>query len=183
MLIGGNGRVEVTDRKALGVLAADDAYHTGRILVDTVIFRRADNARLINLLQLVGYEFHVFLRKSWNALAEVVEKTLDLFIADIGIHCIVRLELPQQRILLVLDGFIGLVDREIEGGNHRTVHPRFSHIVTELSALIAWQKPDNDGNCKDNENGLGDQIAPIILLEIVEYTHVCYALWFVTFLG
>ena len=94
MFIGGNGRVEVTDRKALGILAADDAYHTGRILVDTVVFRRADNARLINLLQLVGYEFHVLFRKSWDSLAEIVEEALDLFIADIRFHGVVRLELP-----------------------------------------------------------------------------------------
>ena len=124
------------------------------------------------MMQLLGNKPHKFLRQSRDALAEVVEESLNLFVTHGGVHRIVRLELLEQRILFVLDRLVSLVDREVEGGNDRTIHPRFAYIVAELSALIAWQEPYNDGNGEEDEDDLGDEVAPEVLLRIVKYAHI-----------
>ena len=68
------------------------------------------------MMQLLGNKPHKFLRQSRDALTEVVEESLNLFVTHGGVHRIVRLELLEQRILFVLDRLVSLVDRKVELG-------------------------------------------------------------------
>ena len=71
----------------------------------------------------------------------------------------------------MLDGLVGLVDREVELGDDGAIHPWLAHVVSVLSALVARQEPNDDGDGDANQYRLGQKVAPIILLRIIKYAH------------
>ena len=178
MLIGGYRGVERLDRHAFHVLSADDSDGASRVLEDAVVLRGVNDAHLIDIVQLVGNDPHKFVRQTGYSLLEIVEESVHLHVFYRWIQAIVGLELVHHRILFVLDSFVGFVDREVELGDDRAIHPWFSYIVSVLATLVARQKPYDDSHGHADQYGLGHQVAPIVFFRIVEYTHISLFLFF-----
>ena len=127
--------------------------------------------RLYSGVLMLRYQPYVFGWQPRDALLVVREKSLHLLVLRLRVDGVVRLKLAHHGVLLLLDGLVSLVDREVKLGDDRPIHPWLSHIITILPALIPWQEPYDDGNGDEDEDSLRGEIAPIILLRTVEYAH------------
>ena len=97
-------------------------------------------------MQAVGYEAHVIVGQSGNAVLIVRQKLANLLFLHRRVVVVVRLISLQQRVFLLLDGLVGLVDGEVELGDERSVHPRLSDVVAELLAFVSRQRPYDEEN-------------------------------------
>ena len=99
-----------------------------------------------------------------------MQESLHLLFLDKRVETVVRLEVLEQGILFVLDGLVCFVDREVELGNDRSIHPWLSYIVAIHSALVAWQEPHDDGYGDTYEYGLGGSFYTTIFRLLCENT-------------
>ena len=171
MLVGSYGGVETAHLETLGIFTTHESYHAGGVLEDVVVFVGVDDAHLVYFLHLSCHDAHIFFGQTVDALLVVVQESLHLLFLDKRVETVVRLEVLEQGILFVLDGLVCFVDREVELGNDRSIHPWLSYIVAIHSALVAWQEPHDDGYGDTYEYGLGGEISPVILFCVVEYAH------------
>ena len=161
LFVGGNDRVDATDLCGLCRLSAHHAHHVHRVFGNLRVFRRTDDACLIQAVQSVGNDAHIVGRHSRNSCLEIVTEPGNLLGLDIFLIIIIRFEVVRQTVLLGLDGLVGLIDGEVEVGNQRRIHPRLLHVVAELGAAVARQEPHNDNNTGQNQGEPGNHVTPV----------------------
>ena len=99
----------------------------------------------------VGNNIDVFRSQSGDAVFERVPETGYLLVFRFAVVIIIRFEGFQDTVALVLDGLVGLIDRKVEVGYQRRIHPGLAHVVAELRSAVAWQEPDDDDDACRNE--------------------------------
>ena len=163
LLVGSNGRVDAVDLDIRGALAAHDAHHVGRVFEDFRIFCRRHDTRLIEPMQTVGDDADVAVGQSGNAVAVLLAEARYLLRLHLGVVVVVRLEGVHDAVFLGLEGFVGLIDRKVELGDERTVHPRFRNVVAQLRPIVARQRPYDEDDRDDDDGQTGHHVAPIIV--------------------
>ena len=93
---------------------------------------------MVELAKTLGYDAYVFGREARDAVVVVGLELFHLLLLHRLVVVVVGLVGLKQRVFLCLDSFVGLVDRKIELGYERAVHPRLADIVLKLLTLIAW---------------------------------------------
>ena len=97
-----------------------DSYHSdhvGRIFCESIIFGCVDNACLIEAMETIQKDVHVGRWQAWHAQLKVVLESFYLLFLHTCLVIEVGLEILHQRVFLLLDGLICLINGEIEGGN------------------------------------------------------------------
>ena len=113
-VVGGQCGIGKLDLEALRLLSIDHSNRVGRVFRECSIFRSAHDSGLIEAMQ-TGYDQRdIFPGESREALLEVLSELVQLLGFHLKVIVIIRLEGLQHGVLLGLDGFIGLIDGEIE---------------------------------------------------------------------
>ena len=138
LLVGRQRGEEIGKRNALRAVAYNHTHHCCRVAVYLVVFGCVHNAGIVELAKTLGYDAYVFGRKARDAVVIVGLELFHLLLLHRLVVVVVGLVGLKQRVFLCLDSFVGLVDRKVEFGYERTIHPRLADIVLKLLALVAW---------------------------------------------
>ena len=172
LLVSRQRRVDFVERHGLCVVAYDDAHQRSGVAVYLVVFGRVHDARLVQSVQLFGYDVDVLMWQSGNAVVEVGEELVHLLLLHCLVVVVVGLVGLQQRVFLGLDGLVGLVDREVELGYERAVHPRLAYVVSESLALIAGQRPHDYSHSHQYQRHTCEHIAPEMFSALLNSIHI-----------
>ena len=172
LLVRRERRVELGEAYALRLIADYDAHLSGRVAVYLVVFGRAHDALLIELVQAVGDELHVERRESGYAVAIVGEESAHHLRLHLLVVVVVGLVGLEQRVFLRLYGGIGLVYGEVELGYERAVHPRFAHVVLVALAFVVRQSPHDERHGDQYKERSREHVAPENSLWLVQSVHI-----------
>ena len=123
-------------------------------------------------MQLLGYYVDVLVWQSGNAVVEVGEELAHLLLLHRLVVVVVRLVGLQQRVLLGFYGLVGLVDRKVEFGYERTVHPGLAYVVSESLTLVARQRPYYHRHSHQYQRYTGEHIAPEMFSALFNSVHI-----------
>ena len=172
LLVSRQRRVDFVERHGLCVVAYDHAHQRSGVAIYLVVFGRVHDTRLIQPVQLLGYYVDVLVWQSGNAVVEVGEELAHLLLLHRLVVVVVRLVGLQQRVLLGFYGLVGLVDRKVELGNERAVHPRLADVVSESLTLVARQRPHYHRHSHQYQRYTGEHIAPEMFSALLNSVHI-----------
>ena len=119
----------------------------------------------------VGNGRNIVVRQSGYALLVFAQKLADLLLLYSRVIVVVRLKGLYYAVLLSLNGLVGLVDRKVELGYQRTVHPRLAYVVSELRSAVARKEAhDDDHGCNHQRHSCQD-VSEIMFVSFVEFAH------------
>ena len=101
-------------------------------------------------MQLVDNQFGVFPWEPRYAIGVVLAELSYLPHLNLTVAVIIRFELLQQAVALVLHQFSALVDGEVEGGGEVGVSPWLALLYLEVGFFIARHGPHNQSNGADH---------------------------------
>ena len=171
LLVSRQRRVYVVERHGLCVVAYNHAHQRSGVAVYLIVFGCVHDTSLIQSVQLFGYYVDVLVWQSGNAVVEVGEELAHLLLLHRLVVVVVRLVSLQQRVFLGFYGFVCLVDREVELGNERAVHPRLADVVSESLTLVAWQRPYYHRHRHHHQRHTCEHIAPEMFSALVNSVH------------
>ena len=151
LFVGTHGRVDLPHLQRHSLFLVDYAYGRGRVSCHVLIFCHAHDTCGIEAVQAL-YDGRLQVVGDRVAIGgEVLAQVLYLLLLHLSVVAVVGLKGLHQRVLLQLDGFVGLVDGEVKLGDERAVHPWLADIVSYALALVVGQKPHDDGRAGNDK--------------------------------
>ena len=144
LFVGFHRAIYTANLHALHAFTQYNAHHAARIFGYTVILGRANDAGLIKSVQPVVECSHLRHGHPRYSFGVVGLQFCQLSFLHTPVVMIVWLEKCQQRVALLLYYLVALINRKVEFGNERPIHPRLAHVVTHLRRVVARQKPYDD---------------------------------------
>ena len=133
-----------------------------------IVVGRAHDARLIETVETVDDDTFKVGGQIWHALGKVGTELANRLALYLVVVVEIRLEHAQQRVTLLLQSLIRLIDREIVFCNDRAIMPWLPNLILELLGFIAGHEPhDQHGGCQHQQQPQTD-VAPTMLLVAVK---------------
>ena len=133
-----------------------------------IVVGRAHDARLIKTVETVDDDTFKVGGQIWHTLGKVGTELANRLALYLIVVVEIRLEHAQQGVSLLLQGLIGLIDREIVFCDDRAIMPWLSNLILELLGFIAGHEPhDQHGGCQHQQQPQAN-VAPMMLFTAVK---------------
>ena len=123
LLVGRLGGIDASRLHAFGILAEDDPDEPRRVAMQGIVVGRAHDARLIKTVETVDDDTFKVGGQIWHTLGKVGTELANRLALYLIVVVEIRLEHAQQGVSLLLQGLIGLIDREIVFCDDRAIMP------------------------------------------------------------
>ena len=167
LLVGREGGVDTSNLYALGIFAKDNTHQTRGVGMQTVVVGGLHDAGLVEAVQPVDDDVG---DEGWQRLALAVDGMPELGNL-VGLHLtvvvVIRLEHLHQRVFLLGQGLIGLVDGEVVFGDDGAIVPWLAHLILELLTLVAGHGPHDEYGAQQRQAETRYLVSPVMFLVVV----------------